>query len=125
MGESIAVKFLEGKGYKVLARNYLKPWGEIDIIVEKERVLHFVEVKTVTRQLGGQAHPPVSRASETAGFRAEDNVHEYKLKRLERTINSYLMENKKEEGEWQLNLVVVSLDVENKKAKVKFLGNIF
>ena len=50
LGESIAVKFLEGKGYKVLARNYLKPWGEIDIIVEKERVLHFVEVKTVTRQ---------------------------------------------------------------------------
>lgn len=111
LGELIAVRFLEGKGYKVIDRNYLKPWGEIDIVAQKENIVHFIEVKTVSH--------------ETVGFRAEDNVHEYKLKRLERTINSYLIEKKEREREWQLDLVVVSLDTINKKSIVKLTENIF
>ena len=49
--EGLAEKFLEGRGYKILGRNYRKPWGEIDIIAEKlarssggESILIFIEV---------------------------------------------------------------------------------
>ncbi len=47
LGENIAVEFLEKKGYKILDRNYYCPFGEIDIIVRKENIIVFVEVKVV------------------------------------------------------------------------------
>lgn len=37
--------FLFFKGYSIKAKNYRKSWGEIDLIVEKNKVLIFVEVK--------------------------------------------------------------------------------
>ncbi|MEQ8176086.1 MAG: YraN family protein [Syntrophomonadaceae bacterium] len=45
-GEDLAVKFLMGKGYKVLKRNYRTAYGEIDIICEFSGGLVLVEVKT-------------------------------------------------------------------------------
>ena len=45
-GEEIALKYLEKKGYQILDRNFLKPYGEIDIIAIKNDILTFVEVKT-------------------------------------------------------------------------------
>ncbi|MCC5920615.1 MAG: YraN family protein [Cyclobacteriaceae bacterium] len=44
-GESIALKFLEDKGYRCVRRNYRNRHYEIDIIVESERELRFIEVK--------------------------------------------------------------------------------
>ena len=49
IGEDIACQFLERKGFKVLERNYRKPWGEIDIIAEKDGIVRFVEVKAFSR----------------------------------------------------------------------------
>ena len=45
-GEELAALLLLQRGYRILARNFACRWGEIDIIAEKEGVLHFVEVKT-------------------------------------------------------------------------------
>ncbi|MCL2415733.1 MAG: YraN family protein [Defluviitaleaceae bacterium] len=44
-GESIAVEYLVKKGYQILARNYTRNKGEIDIIVKNDEYLIFVEVK--------------------------------------------------------------------------------
>ena len=52
LGEGIACNYLKNKGFKVIDRNYWKPWGEIDIIVKKQGIIHFVEVKTVQMQNG-------------------------------------------------------------------------
>ena len=60
MGENIAVRFLMKQGYSILGRNYTKKWGEIDIIAEKERKLHFVEVKSVSRETLDQVSPETS-----------------------------------------------------------------
>ena len=45
-GEDVAVEFLEGKGYKILARGWRMGSMEVDIIAEKEQWLVFAEVKT-------------------------------------------------------------------------------
>lgn len=45
-GERIAVDFLTGIGYTVIAQNYRIRGGEIDIIASSESIIVFVEVKT-------------------------------------------------------------------------------
>ncbi|MDI3504332.1 MAG: putative endonuclease [Candidatus Cloacimonadota bacterium] len=46
LGENLAAKFLVSNGYKLLCRNFRIKQGEIDLIVEKDQQLIFVEVKT-------------------------------------------------------------------------------
>ncbi|HIE26995.1 TPA: YraN family protein [Candidatus Poribacteria bacterium] len=46
IGESLAVKFLKQKGYRIIEQNYRSTWGEIDIVAQDEDILTFVEVKT-------------------------------------------------------------------------------
>ena len=93
-------------------------WGEIDIILKKKSRLHFVEVKTVS------CVTLDSVSYETHNFRPEDNLHPRKLQRLGRTIQSFLLENKCEDIDWQLDGVIVYLDTERLEAKVKIIENI-
>jgi putative endonuclease len=120
IGENIAVKFLMKHGFVILDRNYTKKWGEIDIVAEKSGRLYFVEVKSVskpnldmvTRETLDQYHP-------------EDNMHPWKLKRLSRTIQTYLLSKKiPDEKEWQVDLLVVFLDIDGKKARIKVVKDI-
>tara|TARA_R110002124_G_scaffold129483_1_gene290824 strand:+ start:126189 stop:126587 length:399 start_codon:yes stop_codon:yes gene_type:complete len=45
MVEYIARLYLRCKGYKIIAKNYKTPVGEIDIIARKGRITAFIEVK--------------------------------------------------------------------------------
>ena len=117
LGEDITCKYLEKRGYRVLERNYWKPWGEIDIVAEKANVVSFVEVKTVSRESSG-----LGRSS---GVRPEENMHPAKIKRLHRAIQTYLSDHKVPEAkEWQIDLACVYLDFSTKKARVELLENI-
>jgi len=116
LGENLACKFLMKHGYKIVERNYLKKWGEIDIIASKKNRLHFVEVKTVSRNLN------VSRETNDT-YNPEENIHPWKLQRLSRTIQSYLLENDWE-GDWQLDAITVLVDSEHKKARVSIIENV-
>lgn len=121
LGEDVACMFLVKHGYSVVDRNYRKKWGEIDIIARKSGILHFVEVKTVSRENIEEMGKNVSRVTDE--HRPEDNVHPWKLKRLSRAIQTYLLEKDVEE-EWVFDVVTVYLDVEGKKAKVDMLENV-
>jgi putative endonuclease len=112
LGENMACRFLMKRSFNVLDRNYSKKWGEIDIVAEKDKVLHFIEVKSV-----------VSCATDK--YRPEENVHYQKLKRLSRVIQTYLLDkNVSYETEWQIDVIAVFLDLESKKAKFRFTENI-
>jgi putative endonuclease len=110
LGEGVACKYLENKGFRILDRNYLRPWGEIDIVAEDGAGIRFVEVKTVTR---------------ATGFRPEENVHPAKLKRLHRAIQTYLLDHKVPEAKaWQVDVACVYLDFSTRRAKVELLENV-
>jgi putative endonuclease len=49
-GEALVAHSLEKAGFSIVARNYQKKFGEIDLIAERQNLLLFVEVKTRTRQ---------------------------------------------------------------------------
>ena len=120
IGENIAVKFLMKHGFFIIERNYTKKSGEIDVIAEKEGKLYFIEVKSVAREtLENVIHETLNN------YRPEDNMHPWKLKRLSRTIQTYLLSEKiPDEKEWQVDLLVVYLDIKNKKARVKVVKDI-
>lgn len=113
-GENIACRYLLSRDFVVKGRNYRKSWGEIDVIAERKGKLHFVEVKTVS-------HPKLAGDN----YRPEDNIHPYKLKRLHRVIQTYLMDkNVSSETNWQLDAAIVYLDFSTHKAKVDYIENI-
>ena len=131
VGENIVTKYLENKGFSVIDRNYNKKWGELDIIAQKDGLVHFVEVKTVSRKsFGGHFEQEINN------YRPEDNMHPWKLKRLQRAIQTYLLEkyppsrkasagqSKTSEPLWQFDLACVFLDQEKRVAKVKFIENL-
>ena len=50
-GERAAAQYLRKRGYRILAKNFLVPGGEADLVAEKDGLLVVVEVKT--RSHGG------------------------------------------------------------------------
>ncbi|OHA18011.1 MAG: hypothetical protein A2836_01805 [Candidatus Taylorbacteria bacterium RIFCSPHIGHO2_01_FULL_45_63] len=119
LGEDIATRYLKEKGFEILDRNYLKRVGEIDIVAKKDKKIHFVEVKTVSREINQKV------THETSNYRPEDNVHIQKTKRLARTIQIYLEEKHvSHETGWEFDVVAITLSVKDKVAKVSFLKDI-
>lgn len=120
LGEDIALKYLLNKGYSFIDRNYRKRYGEIDIVMKKSGVLHFVEVKTVSTDLSS-----LKNEDKKDFFRPEDNVHPMKMSRLANTIKVFLEGKTAGEGaDWQFDVVTVLLDERNKLAKVELLEDL-
>jgi len=62
LGEALAAWMLRAKFYRVLARRYRTPSGEIDLIVRRGRLIVFVEVKHRASELAGiEAITPTAR----------------------------------------------------------------
>jgi putative endonuclease len=114
LGEDLACKYLENKGFWIVDRNYSKKWGEIDIVAKHKQIIHFIEVKSLNCNLENH---------DFSTKRPEENLHEWKIKRLFRVFQTYLI-SKKIESEWQFDVILVFLDCEHKKAKIKSLKNI-
>lgn len=74
-GEALAAKYLAEKSYNILHQNWRHSHWEVDIIAEKDGILHFVEVKTKrTKKFG---HP-------------EENVDRKKIQNLINASEEYL-----------------------------------
>jgi putative endonuclease len=71
-GEDLAARLLARKGYELVARNYRVGKGEVDLIVKKDGLLVFVEVKTRTNLAFGHPEEAVSRRKALLTIRAAD-----------------------------------------------------
>ncbi len=48
-GEQLVAQFLEADGYCILARNYARRNGEVDLVAQRGQMVVFVEVKARTQ----------------------------------------------------------------------------
>ena len=77
-GEDIARRHLEERGYALREANYRCRWGEVDLVMEHEGAVVFVEVRT---------------KRSTAFGTPEESVTAAKRKRLTATAYTYLQEH--------------------------------
>ncbi|MHC1784553.1 MAG: YraN family protein [Anaerolineaceae bacterium] len=92
-GEHLAEEFLIGKGFSPVGRNIRTESGEIDLILEKNNLLIFVEVKTRTG-LG-------------FGF-PEESVTETKSEHFLAAVEEYLGSNPADTKEWRIDVVAIT-----------------
>ncbi len=96
MGEHLAVAYLLRKGYKIVEKNFRKPYGEIDIVARIKNILVCVEVKTGSGE-----------------FLPQWQMTSHKLKKFKRIIEVYILENKLQEMSIRADVVLINLNLEN------------
>ncbi|MCX7589841.1 MAG: YraN family protein [Patescibacteria group bacterium] len=102
LGEDIACNFLKSKGYKIISRNFKKPFGEIDIITKKNNILIFFEVKTLKEN--------------KIGFCPEDQMTQRKIKRLKKICQYFVLNNSElihDKYGWQIDLIAIYINNKN------------
>lgn len=122
IGENIAIKYLLGKGFYIVERNYFCKIGEIDIISYENNTknnLIFIEVKT----------KKVDSFKEIKNlyYKPEDNMSYKKKIRMKKAIRHYLSFNKIDEykKDIEIMLIVVFIEEISKTAKIRTYRNIF
>lgn len=96
--EILVENYFKEKGYEVLAKNFKTKTGEIDLILKKNKILVFVEIK--------------SEAS-FKGFLPEEKVDLKKQERIKRTAEVFFFKNFQKLSkieEIRFDVVVVNLE---------------
>jgi putative endonuclease len=94
-GEQLARRHLEQRGYRFVAANWRRPYGELDLIMRDGNVLVFVEVKT--------------RSSERL-VTAEESLAPAQARRLLRGAQYFLAEREELAGlYWRIDLIAITL----------------
>ncbi len=119
LGEKVAANYLKRKDFVILATNYWKKWGELDIVAQKGRKVHFVEVKTVSYETKQKLEYAVSQGT----WRPEDQVHHFKMRQIGKALETWISENSYK-GDWQIDVIAVRLVVIEKYATVNYIENI-
>ena len=117
-GEDLACEYLVGKKYKILERNYRRPYGEIDIVVKAfDQALVFVEVKTLT-----------GLDDSRVGLVAEDHLNQAKLIKFRRICEAYVAAKPElinEKKGWRMDLIAVAVNPQSEeKPKLRHYENI-
>jgi putative endonuclease len=108
LGETLAVKYLAKKGFRLVNKNYHIQGGEIDLIMENDGILLFVEVKTRNSNIFGEPH---------------EALNQKKIRKILRAILHYLHENPTHKN-WRCDLIAIKF-VSPGGAEVRHIINIF
>ena len=109
LGEDIARRHLEERGYALREANYRCRWGEVDLVMEHEGAVVFVEVRT---------------KRSTAFGTPEESVTAAKQKRLTATAYTYLQEHELDVP-FRIDLVAIAAQhVRGEVVRVTHLENV-
>ncbi len=107
-GEGFAAAFFRTKGFQVIGQNWNCRLGEIDLIVEKDGEVRFVEVKM--------------RFTKTYGY-PEEAITKKKLEHLARAIELWLRTQPHPPLKYQADALAI-LFPENREPDVQWIQNI-
>ncbi len=124
-GEGIVCEMLKSeKGMQILDRNFLRRCGEIDIVAKKDGVLHFIEVKTVSKDITTYDGLGIVM-DDFSGYNPLESVNRLKMLRMKRTISLYLAEkNVLHETEFQIDVASVVFFMPDMIGRVEFIENV-
>ncbi len=109
-GEDQAARYLQGIGYRIIARRERVLRGDIDLIALDDRTVVFVEVRT--RSDTNHGHP-----AETVGYQ--------KQRRIAQLANAYIRRNRLEDCRVRIDVVTVTLDGPDGRPVVEHFQNAF
>jgi putative endonuclease len=110
-GENLAADWLSKQEYQLLKRNFRFKYWEIDIIAEKNQILHFIEVKT--------------RSSEKFGL-PEDSVTTKKMKQLKIAAAVYLRANPQYKWiQFDIISVIIQTAGRNKTISISLIEDVY
>ena len=91
-GEEKALRYLIDQGYQLLTRNWRTREGEIDLVMNLDSTIVFIEVKTRKTDRFGSPEEGITRS---------------KQERLRKTCRAYLQENDYENRDWRIDVVAI------------------
>ena len=108
LGERLAARHLERRGYHILARNWRCPVGEIDLVAERGDTLVFVEVRT---RRGDRLGTP------------QESITPSKQAKLIETAQTYLAEAELGERDWRIDVVAVEMSPRGNVVRIDVIEN--
>lgn len=110
LAEEAGARYLESRGYTILARNYRLRVGEVDIIAEKDDAIAFVEVK--------------SRRSVHFGL-PRDNVNKTKQRQIARAAVGYISINNIRGRDFRFDIIEVYLGPTGEPKQIEHIEHAF
>jgi putative endonuclease len=107
-GEELAAKHLAASGYRLLHRNWRWRQGELDLVVEKDGEIVFVEVK--------------ARRSHAFGT-PEEAVTRTKQRKLIRTAYAYLARQGNPNTRWRIDVIALDLNAQGEVVRLEHFEN--
>lgn len=108
-GETSALKYLVNKGFNLCSSNYYSRYGEIDIILENDEYIVFVEVKT---------------RKSCANFRGVEAVNKNKRIKIIKTAFVYLLNNPTKKQP-RFDVVEIIVDSKGTIVNINYFDNAF
>lgn len=108
-GENLAEICLKRKKYNIIERNWRSKFGEIDLVCSKKREIVFVEVKSRSSNLYGEAAEAI------------DDKKKQKLKLL---AEAYLQKMRLENKTARFDIVTVMWEDKSRPPEIEHLENV-
>jgi putative endonuclease len=109
LGETMAAAFLGRNGYTILERNYRTPYGEIDLIIMRNNVIVFVEVKT--------------RASSTLGP-PEISITARKEEHMRNAAEYFIQQHSEMINDWRIDAITIQIQADNSQPLIDHFENV-
>ena len=103
IGEDLALRKVKRLGYKVVARNYRCPLGEIDLIAKDRGCLVFIEIKT--------------RKGKSVGY-AKEAVDGRKRRQISKVALAYMKSNDCMDVKARFDVIAINIMGDQKEIEV-------